>query len=41
MKVGGLSLSVTMEGVAFAQENSMMGKAKAFLQDAKAAIPFI
>lgn len=32
---------VTMEGVAFAQENSMMGKAKAFLQDAKAAIPFI
>lgn len=33
--------TVTMEGVAFAQENSMMGKAKAFLQDAKAAIPFI
>lgn len=32
---------VTMEGVAFAQENSMMGKAKAFLQDAKASIPFI
>ena len=32
---------VTMEGVAFAQENSMMGKAKAFLQDAKAAVPFI
>lgn len=32
---------VTMEGVAFAQENSMMGKAKASLQDAKAAIPFI
>lgn len=33
--------SVTMEGVAFAQENTMMAKAKAFLQDAKAAIPFI
>ena len=32
---------VTMEGVAFAQENSMMSKAKAFLQNAKAAIPFI
>lgn len=32
---------VTMEGVAFAQENSMMGKAQAFLQDAKASIPFI
>lgn len=32
---------VTMEGVAFAQENSMMGRAKAFLQDAKASIPFI
>lgn len=32
---------VTMEGVAFAQENTMMAKAKAFLQDAKAAIPFV
>lgn len=32
---------VTMEGVAFAQENSMMAKAKAFLQDAKSAVPFI
>lgn len=32
---------VTMEGVAFAQENSMMGKAKSFLKDAKEAIPFI
>lgn len=32
---------VTMEGVAFAQENTMMAKAKAFLQDAKASIPFI
>ena len=32
---------VTMEGVAFAQENSMMGRAKAFLQDAKASMPFI
>lgn len=31
---------VTMEGVAFAQENSMMAKAKAFLQDAKASVPF-
>ncbi len=32
---------VTMEGVAFAQENTMMARAKQFLQDAKAAIPFI
>lgn len=32
---------VTMEGVEFAQENSMMGKAKRFLQDAKSAVPFI
>lgn len=32
---------VTMEGLAFAEENSMMGKARKFLQDAKAAIPFI
>lgn len=39
--VSALAPRVTMEGVAFAQENSMMGKAKAFLQDAKAAIPFI
>lgn len=33
--------SVTLEGVAFAQENTMMARAKQFLQDAKAAIPFI
>ena len=33
--------TVTMEGVAFAQENSMMGKAKQFLMDAKASIPFV
>lgn len=32
---------VTMEGVAFAQENTMMAKAAAFLRDAKAAIPFV
>lgn len=32
---------VTMEGVAFAQENTMMYKAKAFLKDAKEVIPFI
>ena len=32
---------VTMEGVAFAQENSMMGRAKQFLIDAKSSIPFI
>ena len=32
---------ITIEGVAFAQENTMMAKAKAFLQDAKAAIPFV
>lgn len=39
--VTALNARVTMEGVAFAQENSMMGKAKAFLQDVKAAVPFI
>lgn len=32
---------VTMEGVQFAQENSMMAKAARFLKDAKASIPFI
>lgn len=33
---------VTMEGVAFLEENSMMGKAKAFLKEAKDVIaPFI
>lgn len=32
---------VTMEGVQFAQENSMMSKAAKFLRDAKASIPFI
>lgn len=32
---------VTMEGVAFAQENTMMERARKFLQDAKAAIPFV
>lgn len=41
MMVSSVDPRVTMEGVAFAQENSMMGKAKAFLQDAKAAVPFI
>lgn len=30
-----------MEGVAFVQENSMMGKARQFLIDAKASIPFV
>lgn len=35
------SPAVTMEGVAFAQENSMMGKARQFLLDAKAMLPFI
>lgn len=30
---------VTMEGVAFAQENSMMARARKFLQDAKSALP--
>ena len=33
--------SVTMEGVAFAQENSMMSKARQFLVDVKASVPFI
>lgn len=33
--------TVTMEGVQFAQENSMMAKAAKFLKDAKASIPFI
>lgn len=32
---------VTMEGVQFAQENSMMSKAKYFLQEVKASVPFI
>lgn len=32
---------VTMEGVQFAQENSMMAKAKKFLQDTKASVPFV
>lgn len=32
---------VTMEGVQFAQENSMMAKAKYFLQEVKASVPFI
>lgn len=39
--VSAISPKVTMEGVAFAQENSMMSKAKQFLTDAKSAIPFI
>lgn len=39
--VTALNARVTMEGVAFAQENSMMGKAKVFLRDAKASIPCI
>lgn len=39
--VTALNAHVTMEGIAFAQENSMMGKAKAFLRDAKASIPCI
>ena len=33
--------SVTLEGVAFAQENSMMAKARQFLVDVKASVPFI
>lgn len=33
--------AVTMEGVAFAQENSMMTKARQFLIDVKASVPFI
>lgn len=32
---------VTMEGVRFMEENSMMSKALAFLREAKAAIPMI
>lgn len=32
---------VTMEGVQFAQENSMMAKAAKLLRDAKSSIPFI
>lgn len=32
---------VTLEGVAFAQENSCMGRAKRFLTEIKAAVPFI
>ena len=33
--------TVTLEGVEFMQENSMMAKALAFLKDAKGALPFI
>lgn len=33
--------SVTLDGVEFLMENSMMGKAKTFLQDVKATVPFI
>lgn len=33
--------TVTMEGVAFARENSMMARARRFLIDAKASVPFI
>ena len=36
-----LNPQVTMEGVAFAQENSMMAKARRFLIDAKEAVPFL
>ena len=32
---------VTMDGVEFLMENSMMNKAKQFLIDAKSAIPFV
>lgn len=32
---------VTIEGVQFAQENTMMAKAARILRDAKASIPFI
>lgn len=32
---------VTMEGVAFLEENSMIGKARAFLKEAKSVIPFV
>lgn len=42
----GLSVSVgkarvTMDGVEFLMENSMMAKARQFLIDAKSAIPFV
>ena len=40
-KVAPARPQVTMEGVAFAQENSMMGKARKSLMDAKAAVPFL
>ena len=33
--------TVTMEGVEFLQENSMMRKALEFLKEAKSAIPFL
>lgn len=32
---------VTMEGVEFLMENSMMAKAKQFLMDFKASVPFV
>lgn len=36
-----LSPYVTLEGVQFMQENSMMAKAQRFLKSSKEALPFI
>ena len=41
LKAVPVSPRVTKEGVAFAHENSMMGKAKQALMDIKASVPFI
>lgn len=35
------NVRITMEGVEFLMENSMMAKAREFLIDVKAAVPFI
>lgn len=35
------NVSITMEGVMFLQENSIMAKAKQALKDIKASVPFI
>ncbi len=35
------NVRITMEGVEFLMENSMMAKAKTFLMDIKAAVPFV
>lgn len=39
--VNDIDPAITMEGVEFLQENSMMKRALKFLQDTKSALPFV